>query len=105
LNTQNSGQAAGPVRIGLSFKNQQGLYCRTFQASGRAPVAGVACREPSAWRVRGVSPAAPAPTADYRTAGSETPAAVLATVDAMIVGQPLDAAAEVRAKASGWKAR
>ena len=105
LNTQNSGQAAGPVRIGLSFKNQQGLYCRTFQASGRAPVAGVACREPSAWRVRGVSPASPAATTDYRTAGSETPAAVLATVDAMIVGQPLDAAAEARAKAAGWKPR
>ncbi|MGR4865803.1 anti-sigma factor family protein [Caulobacter sp. LARHSG274] len=105
LNTQSSGQAAGPVRIGLSFKNQQGLYCRTFQAAGRAPVAGVACRESTAWRVRGVSPAAPAPTADYRAAGSETPAAVLATVDAMIVGQPLDAAAEARAKASGWKAR
>jgi hypothetical protein len=105
LNTQSSGQAAGSVRIGLSFKNQQGFYCRTFQASGRAPVAGVACREPSAWRVRGVSPADPAQAADYRTAGSETPAAVLATVDAMIAGQPLDAAAEARARAAGWKPR
>jgi len=105
LNTQGSGQGAGPVRIGLSFRNQQGLYCRTFQASGRAPVAGVACREPSAWRVRGVVPADPASTADYRTAGSETPAALLATVDAMIAGQPLDAAGEARAKAAGWKPR
>jgi hypothetical protein len=103
LNTQVSGQGAGPVRIGLSFKDKAGLYCRTFQASGQAPVAGIACREPSAWRVRAVSPAAPASSADYRTAGSETPAAILANVDAMIAGQPLDAAGEAKARAAGWK--
>lgn len=103
LNTQASGQDVGPVRIGLSFKDKAGLYCRTFQAVGQAPVAGIACREPSAWRVRAVSPAAPASNADYRTAGSETPAAVLAGVDAMIVGPPLDAAGEAKAKAGGWK--
>jgi hypothetical protein len=103
LNTQVSGRGAGPIRIGLSFKDQAGLYCRTFQASGRASVAGVACREPSAWRVRAISPASPASNAAYRTAGSETPPAVLAAVDAMIAGQPLDAAGETRAKAAGWK--
>lgn len=103
LNTQTSGQGAGPVRIGLSFKDKAGLYCRTFQASGQASVAGVACREPSAWRVRAVSPAAPASSADYRTAGSETPASVLADVDTMIAGPPLDAAGEAKARAAGWK--
>lgn len=103
LNSQTSGQGAGPVRIGLSFKDKAGLYCRTFQASGQAPVAGVACREPSAWRVRAVSPAAPVSTTDYRTAGSQTPAAILASVDAMIAGQPLDAAGEAKARAAGWK--
>uniref|UniRef100_B0SYM3 Putative transmembrane anti-sigma factor n=1 Tax=Caulobacter sp. (strain K31) TaxID=366602 RepID=B0SYM3_CAUSK len=103
LNTQASGRGAGAIRIGLSFKDQAGLYCRTFQALGRAPVAGVACREPSAWRVRAISPASPASDTAYRTAGSETPAAVLAAVDAMIAGQPLDAAGEAQAKAAGWK--
>lgn len=103
LNTLPSGRGAGPISVGLSFKDQTGLYCRTFHARGRAPVAGVACREPSAWRVRAISPAGPALDAAYRTAGSETPAAVLAVVDAMIVGQPLDAAGEAKAKAAGWK--
>lgn len=105
LNRQGSGQGSGPIRIGLSFKDQAGLYCRTFQASGQTPVAGLACREPSGWRLRVVSSAAPTPTAAYRTASSQTPAAVLAAVDAMIAGQPLDAAGEARAKAAGWKAR
>ena len=103
LNTQVSGRGAGAIRIGLSFKDRAGLYCRAFQASGRASVAGVACREPSAWRVRAISPAGPTSDAAYRTAGSETPPAVLAAIDAMIVGQPLDAAGESRAKAAGWK--
>ena len=105
LNKQGSGQGAGPIRIGLSFKDQAGLYCRTFQASGQTPVAGVACREPSAWRLRVVSSAAPTTKTAYRTAGAETPAAVLAAVDTMIVGQPLDAAGEAQARAKGWKPR
>ncbi|WP_426031804.1 anti-sigma factor [Caulobacter sp. DWP3-1-3b2] len=90
LNSQASGQVA-LVKIGLSFKNKAGLYCRTFQASGQTPVAGVACREASTWRLRVVSFAGPG--------------AVRPTVDALIAGQPLDAADEARAKAGGWKAR
>lgn len=103
LSTQNSGQAAGPVQVKLSFKTASGVYCRAFQASGRSPIAGVACRDPDAWRVRAVSPAGPGPAGDYRMAGSETPAAILATVDAMIAGPPLDAAGEAKARAAGWK--
>ncbi|WP_165190497.1 anti-sigma factor family protein [Caulobacter soli] len=88
LNTQASGPGAGPVRIALSFVSRSGAYCRVFQASGRAPLAGVACREADAWRVRASGPAASGSTA---------------AVQAMIVGPPLDAAAEAKAKADGWK--
>ena len=105
LSQQASGVSNGPIRIGLSFKDQAGLYCRTFQADGAAPVSGVACREPMAWRVRVVSATAPAAKTAYRTASSETPPAVMAAVDAMIAGPPLDAAGEAKAKAAGWKAR
>jgi len=94
LNTQASGQVAGPVRIALSFKTGSGVYCRAFQAAGPSPLAGVACREPDAWRVRAVAPA---------KAGSPTPAAILAVVDSMIAGPPLDAAGEAKAKSDGWK--
>lgn len=103
LNTENSGQTTGPVRVKLSFKTASGVYCRAFQAAGRSPIAGVACRDPDAWRVRAVSPASPGPAGDYRMAGSETPAAILAAVDAMIAGPPLDAAGEAKARAAGWK--
>jgi hypothetical protein len=103
LNTQASGQDAGPVRIGLSFKTGTGVYCRTFQASGRAPLAGVACRDSDAWRVRAVSPGSPRQAGEYRMAGSQTPAAILAAVDAMSAGPPLDAAGEAKARAGGWK--
>ena len=103
LNTQTSGQGAGPVRISLSFRTASGVYCRAFQASGRSPLAGVACRDAGAWRVRAVSPAAPRQAGEYRLAASQTSAAVLATVNAMSAGPPLDAAGEARAKAAGWK--
>lgn len=103
LNSQSAGQAAGPVQVKLSFKTASGVYCRAFQAAGRSPIAGVACRDPDAWRVRAVSPAGPGPAGDYRMAGSETPAAILAAVDAMIAGAPLDAAGETKARAAGWK--
>jgi hypothetical protein len=94
LNNQASGQGAGPVRISLSFRTASGFYCRAFQAVGRSSVAGVACRDPDAWRVRAITPA---------PRGQTTPAAVLAIVGTMIVGPPLDPAGEAKAKAAGWK--
>ncbi len=98
LGAQDSRQAVtGPVRIGLSFTSRSGAYCRTFQVFGRSSRAGVACRDPAAWRVLAVSPI------DAGAAGSQTPPAVLAAVDAMIVGQPLDATGEAKARAAGWK--
>jgi len=106
LNRQGSGQVSGPIHVGLSFRDKAGLYCRAFQASGQTPVAGIACREPTGWRLRLVSAAAPGATAAARAAGPESSvAAVAAGVSAMIAGQPLDPAAEAQAKAKGWKAR
>jgi hypothetical protein len=97
LNTLDSGQAAGPVRIGVSFRTPSGFYCRSFQASGRSPIAGVACRDPDAWRVRAVSPANASPS------GPQIPAAIQAAVDSMRAGPPLDPAGEAKARAAGWK--
>lgn len=93
LNADASGVAEGPVRVALSFRTASGVYCRAFQAAGRAPVAGIACREDT-WRVHATVP---------DKAGSPLPAAVLTAVDAMAAGPPLDAAAEDKARATGWK--
>lgn len=93
---------AGATKVSLSFRTADGRFCRIFE-SAPAKLAGVACREDDHWVARALSAWAPATQTAYRTAGSQTPPAVLAAVDEMIAGQPLDAAAEARARATGWK--
>jgi hypothetical protein len=88
----------GAVRIGLSFRAAEG-YCRTF-VSQPAAVSGLACRNAGRWRVH-VAEATP-PAATYRTAAADSPA-VLAAVDQLIVGQPLDADGEAAARRRGWR--
>ncbi|CAN7154070.1 zf-HC2 domain-containing protein [Phenylobacterium sp. LjRoot225] len=92
----------GAVRVGLSFRSTDGRYCRTFQ-SAPDRLAGLACREPQGWTARAFAAWSPPADAAYRTAGSETPAPVLAAVDGLIAGAPLDAAAERAARDGGWK--
>ncbi|HET9161481.1 MAG TPA: hypothetical protein VFN88_12790 [Caulobacteraceae bacterium] len=94
-------QAGRPVRIGVSFKAEDGRYCRTFQTTGQAGLAGLACRDPNAWRIE-VASAQAAATGDFRTAAGAPPA-VMQTVDQMMSGEPLDAAAEKAAKVKGWR--
>ncbi|HEX3364780.1 anti-sigma factor [Phenylobacterium sp.] len=95
---------AGPVKVGLTFRTAQAGYCRTFEAASDR-LAGVACREGGRWTARAVSAWTPPAATAYRTAGSDTPPAVLAAVDGLIAGAPLDAAAERTARDSGWTAR
>lgn len=94
---------SGPARLGISFKTADGRYCRTFQADAQR-IAGIACHEGPRWIAR-MTTAAPAPTKtfDYRTAASATAPAVLAAVDGMIEGEPLDRAGEITAKARRWR--
>jgi len=93
---------AGPIRVGLSFQDHQGAFCRTFQSAPDG-LAGVACRASQGWTARAVTAWSPRPEAAYRTAGSEAPPAVLAAVDELIAGEPLDAAAERAARDRGWR--
>lgn len=103
LDGQAAGDMSGPIRIGLSFRDHGGVYCRTFQPNGREGLAGLACRDAGAWRLRVVSPITAETSAAYRTAGSETPPAVLSAVDALIEGAPLDAQGEAEALARRWR--
>lgn len=93
-------QGQGPVRIGVTFKSQDGRWCRTFQGQAQA---GVACRAGGSWRVLASSPAGAAAGGEYRQAASQTPAAVMAVVDGMIEGAPLDAAGEAQALKTNWR--
>lgn len=101
LSVQLAGEP-GPVQIGLSFKTAEGRYCRTFQ-SAPDHLAGLACREGEGWVARTVTSWRPRPRTAYRMAGDDTPAEIVATVDALIAGQALDAAAERDARGRGWR--
>jgi hypothetical protein len=102
LDGQLAAENSGPIRIGLSFRDHAGRYCRTFQPSAREGLAGLACRENDAWRLRVVSPMT-AQAATYRTANAEIPPAVLSSVDDMIDGAPLDRRQEEMARSRDWR--
>ncbi|MNU30085.1 hypothetical protein D3C71_185670 [compost metagenome] len=87
--------------IGLTFRDGEGRWCRTFRA-GEAGLAGLACRQGDGWTMRALAPMTPA-TGEVRTAGAETPEVVLSAVDATLTGDTLDAAAEARARDSSWR--
>ena len=87
--------------IGISFRNRDGDYCRTFHLQRDASVAGLACRSGDAWQLQ-VLAAAPPHEGELRPAAA-MPIPVLQAVDAAIDGEPLDAAAEAAARDAGWR--
>lgn len=99
--------APGAVtRVGFSFRNHAGEYCRTFETRRDQAISGVACHDDQRWSVRvaAAGPTIPAAGA-YRMAASDTPPAVLAAVDAMIDGPSLDATGEAEARKQDWRPR
>lgn len=101
LDMQLAADEGGTVRIGLSFENRDGAYCRTF-ALQENEVAGLACRADAGWDI--AMTAQGARGGEVRTAGSDTPAEIIAAVEAMIAGETLDAEAEAAARDAGWRA-
>lgn len=97
LTTQLASDEQGAVRIGLSFVSRQGAYCRTFTIT-RSDTSGLACRDNDSWAI---ALTARGGGGEVRMAGA--PEAILSAVDAMIVGEPLDQAAEQQARAREWR--
>jgi len=96
LDAQLSGEA-GRVRVALSFRAQDGAYCRSFTA---AHLGGVACRAGDGWSLRYAAPGT-AQTGAYAQAGDDPARA--SAIAAMIAGAPLDAAGERAARERGWR--
>ena len=92
--------AGAPTRIGVTFARADGSLCRTFEAP---TLAGLACRGDGEWQLVMTAAASRGPETEYRQAGSGS-ALVLQAAQEMMAGEPLDAAAERRAQASGWRA-
>jgi hypothetical protein len=89
------------VHVGISFRDRDGDYCRTFHLQREASVAGLACRRGEGWTLE-VLAATPVVDGELRTAAA-MPLPVLQAVDASIDGEPLDAAAEAAARDAGWR--
>ncbi|MDR3508045.1 MAG: hypothetical protein P4L64_09130 [Caulobacteraceae bacterium] len=93
---------SGLVRMGISFRNNEDVDCRTFRVLRADGFAGLACREGRGWKVRvavatsSVAGASSAPSLD-------PPPLILAAVSGMIAGAPFDARQEAEARAHGWK--
>lgn len=104
LDRQLAEDAGGAIRIGLSFRDGGGRYCRTFQTRSDKALAGLACHDAGVWRVQAaVAAGAPAASPGYRTASSETPPLLLQAVEDSIRGEPLTADEETAARAAGWR--
>lgn len=96
--------AAG-VRIGISFRDKSGDYCRSFALSGAATPVGIACRHGADWQIQTLMKGQAAEGGgEYRTAGTQMPPLLLQSIEAQIAGEPLDQAAEAAARRQGWQA-
>jgi hypothetical protein len=98
-------QADAPVYLGVSFVSRSGDYCRTFTLRDKSAVAGLACRERERWRLEALAATRPpgSGSGQYQPAASALPPGIEQAVDALIVGEPLDAQAEAAASANDWR--
>jgi hypothetical protein len=99
LETQLASAPGGDVRIGLTFRDQAGIVCRSFTAPASA---GLACRDAKGWQVRGLFAAPEGQGGAYRMAAGMDPN-LAALVDSTMTGEPFDATAERAAKRRGWR--
>jgi anti-sigma factor RsiW len=90
---------ADAVRLGVSFRDRDGAYCRSFMLG---TTGGFACRQGGEWRIPVMAQAEHEQAGAYRQAGSALPAAVLDAIDQRIAGGTLDAPAERAARDRGW---
>jgi anti-sigma factor RsiW len=91
----------GAVKLPVSFHGRDGAYCRVFTSAASD---GIACHDGLGWALRQTRSGSGAPSRDggYAQAGSAD-AALMASAQEMMAGDPLDAAGEARARAAGWR--
>lgn len=99
LDTQLASAGSGEdVRIGLTFRNADGQWCRSFD--GKAGN-GLACRRDDDWQVLALFPAGEA-NGDYRMAAGTDPQ-LAAIIDGRMAEDAVDPAAERAARDGGWR--
>jgi hypothetical protein len=86
------------VHILLSFRDEQGAYCRAFTGKAQS---GIACRDDEGWRLHASAPGIRRQEREFRMAGSS--AALLEQAQAMASGAALSATEEHAARARRWR--
>jgi hypothetical protein len=104
LETKLASESAGSVRIGLSFKANDGTYCRSF-LSRESATAGFACRDENHWNVSIIQSVGALPGGELRPAAADMPPAILEAIEARLSGEPLDIDAERAAREARWVTR
>jgi negative regulator of sigma E activity len=88
-----------PIRVGITFRNRQGQYCRTFDGP---EINGLACRADGAWELAlAVSDTASDSGSQFRQASSGS-RIVLEYAQSVMDGEPVGADAEEQARDSDW---
>jgi len=90
------------IKVGVSYREKSGDYCRTFTVSKEHVLAGLACHRDAQWTIDALTRANANSTGAYRMAGVEVPALILGIVENTISGEPLDAEQEAEARNKGW---
>lgn len=90
---------AEETRVLLSFRTEQGQYCRVFSGGAGG---GIACRDDEGWRLEVLEEGSEGVTTDYRMAGAGD-GEILALAQEMASGTALDADGERAARAQGWR--
>ena len=90
---------AEDTRVLLSFRTEQGQYCRAFSGSAGG---GIACRNDEGWRLEALGGGNEGSTTDYRMAGVGD-GEILALAQEMASGPALDAEGEKEARRRGWR--
>ncbi|MEO5706288.1 MAG: zf-HC2 domain-containing protein [Alteraurantiacibacter sp.] len=86
------------TRVLLSFRRQDGDYCRAYAA---ADTSGIACRDDQGWALVEQGAGLSASQSEYEQAGSSM-AQLLERAQEMAVGGALDAQGEQAARERGW---
>jgi hypothetical protein len=105
--SEQTGDTRSTTRLGVSFLSRDDSYCRSFQTEtgARGAVAGIACLDAGDWKVVTLADAQPRDPGEFSTAGGDMPAAVRSALNAMILGDPLNAEQERAARNQGWARR
>lgn len=87
------------TRVLLSFKNDEGSYCRAYTSVQQS---GIACHDGGGWAIVEQAGGANGGGGEYQQAGSSL-ADILGSAQDMAIGEALDDAAEQVAREQGWR--